>query len=331
MNLTQLATRLQQALGILQKRDIQPIAQQLGRWVSQAPTQAQAPILLGDDCAAIPDGDGYLLFAAEGIWPTLVQTDPWFAGWCSVLVNVSDIYAMGGYPLAVVDTLWTETVEQMEPLLQGMLKAAQVFNVPIVGGHTNGHSPYKALGVAILGRAERLISSFTAQPGDTLLLATNFDGRSHPDYNFWDAATQADPAQLRTNLALLPQLAAAGLCDTGKDVSMGGLIGTTIMLLETSGCGAVLDLEAIPVPEGLDLETWLLSFPSYGFLLSVRSQHVAHVQRYFQAQHLICAPIGQMTLGSQLTLTWQSQTCSIWDCQTTALTGFASKSGASEI
>jgi selenophosphate synthetase-related protein len=51
---------------------------------------------------------------------------------------------------------------------------------------------------------------------------------------------------------------------------MGGIIGTLLMLLETSGCGAILDLDRVPCPVGLPLERWLLCFPSYGFLLSVR-------------------------------------------------------------
>ncbi len=69
----------------------------------------------------------------------------------------------------------------------------------IVGGHTNCHSPYKALFVAILGRAKQLISSFKAQPGDFLLVAVDLQGTSHPQYNFWNAATTASPVQLRDN------------------------------------------------------------------------------------------------------------------------------------
>ena len=42
---------------------------------------------VGDDCAAIPDGDGHLLFAIEGFINAFVAADPWFAGWCGVMVN----------------------------------------------------------------------------------------------------------------------------------------------------------------------------------------------------------------------------------------------------
>ena len=179
--------------------------------------------------------------AAEGMLPSLVETEPWFAGWCAVMVNVSDIYAMGGTPIAVVDTIWSQSTAMSEPLLDGMKAAATAYNVPIVGGHTNGHSPYNALSVAILGRAQRLITSFDAQPGDRLLLATDFRGKPHPKHPFWNAATTADPMLVAGRFGNTTVPGYNGLCNAGKDVSMGGIVGTVLMLLETSQCGAVLE------------------------------------------------------------------------------------------
>ncbi|NET47908.1 MAG: hypothetical protein F6K09_04110, partial [Merismopedia sp. SIO2A8] len=234
--LNQLVAELREALGIQYKQDIQVASSALGQTVlgtylesrlgsgmgidANTHTNVDTYIRLGDDCAAIPDGNGYLLLAAEGMWPLLVETEPWFAGWCAILVNVSDIYAMGGRAIAVVDAIWTQSPDQSQPLWAGMMAASRAFNVPIVGGHTNGHSPYSALSVAILGRANALMTSFNAQPGDTLLLITNLRGKPHPKYPFWDAATDANPQQLQEDLAILPRLAEAGLCDTGKDISM---------------------------------------------------------------------------------------------------------------
>lgn len=310
----------QQALGILHKRDIQTAAARLGAYVSRG--DWVEAVRLGDDCAAIPDGEGYLLLAAEGMWPTLVQEDPWFAGWCSVLVNVSDIYAMGGHPIAVVDALWSDDPDHSAELWAGMRAASQVFNVPIVGGHSNQHSPYQALSVAILGRSRHLITSFDAQPGEVLVLAVNLAGKPHPRYPFWDAATQADPALLRRQLALLPQLAASGLCKAGKDVSMGGILGTTLMLLETSGVGAVLDLDAIPRPATLAFDTWMLSFPSYGFLLSVPPEQVPALTDHFASAEITCAAIGEVTPDQHLRLRSQGHQVPFWDFTQEKLTGF---------
>ncbi len=321
--LTNLVASLHQSLGILHKQDIQPIAQSLTHANYPLATNQPPTPAIGDDCAAIPDRDGYLLFAAEGILPAFLAHDPWFAGWCAVMVNVSDIYAMGGRAIAVVDTIWSESTAATQPILDGMKAAASAYNVPIVGGHTNCHSPYTALSVAILGRATRLITSFNARPGDTLLVAIDLRGQMHPTYSFWNAATTADPVQLRADLAVLPQLAETGLCDAGKDISMGGIIGTLLMLLETSACGAMLDLDAVPCPAGLPLDRWLVSFPSYGFLLSVRPHDVAAVQSHFQQRELVCAAVGEVQSGQKLMLRSHQETAEFWDFSYQNLTGFS--------
>jgi uncharacterized protein len=316
-NLKSLAAQLRQSLSLLYKQDIQIAAKIFG----QKKQEREGAILLGDDCAAIPDRDGYLLLAAEGMLPHLVATDPWFAGWCAVMVNVSDIYAMGGHPIAVVDTVWSQPKEEPEAIWAGMQAASRAYDVPIVGGHTNCHSPYTALSVAILGRATHLISSFQAKVGDQLVIATDFRGKAHPQYPFWNAATDADPRQLRENLAILPHLAERGWCRAGKDISNGGIIGTLLMLLETSNCGAVLDLDLLPHPSELSVKTWLTSFPSYGFLLSVSPDNVAAVQSCFQQQNLICAAIGEVEATSQLRLRSSETSQIFWDLSQQPLTG----------
>ncbi|WP_341850688.1 MULTISPECIES: AIR synthase related protein [unclassified Methylobacterium] len=61
-----------------------------------------APVPVGDDCAAIPVGDGHLLLAAAGGLDGVVASDPYFAGYCGVMGNLGDVAAMDGRPLAVV-------------------------------------------------------------------------------------------------------------------------------------------------------------------------------------------------------------------------------------
>ena len=47
--------------------------------------------------------------------PGLVEEDPWFAGWSGVLVNLSDIAAMGGRPLALVNSVWSGGADAASP------------------------------------------------------------------------------------------------------------------------------------------------------------------------------------------------------------------------
>ena len=52
---------------------------------------------IGDDASAIDIGDNQvILVAADGIWGQIMNVNPYWAGYCSVLVNVNDIAAMGG-------------------------------------------------------------------------------------------------------------------------------------------------------------------------------------------------------------------------------------------
>ncbi len=308
--LSDLIASLQTALTILQKQDIQTAAAAIGQYVQSEDCDQ---IRLGDDCAAIPDGDGYLLLATEGIWPQLVEQDPWFAGWCAVMVNISDVAAMGGVPVAVVDALWSKSPDGSKLLWAGMQAAAQAYGVPIVGGHTNCHSPHAGLAVAILGRADSLITSFDAQLGDELVMVVNLAGQYYGDYPFWNAATEVDPAQLRAQLNLLPQLAKSGLVHAGKDISMGGLAGTLLMLTEASGCGAILNLDRVPLPPEVSWKKWLISFPSFGFLLSVPAKNVVQVREIFVPQGLACESIGVITAGNQIYWQQQEEQQLFWD------------------
>jgi uncharacterized protein len=336
--LRELAAELRGALGIQHKREIQSAARHLpaacaGPW-------GAAEVRLGDDTAAIPDGDGgYLLLAAEGIWPELVASEPAFAGYCSVLVNVSDVYAMGGRPLAIVNALYAVSAESAEPLWAGMADAATRLGVPIVGGHTNLHSPYPALAAAVLGRARHLLTSFDAAAGDDLIAAVDLRGRMHARHAFWNATTDAPPARLRDDYAVLPFLAEAGLAKAAKDISMGGLVGTALMLLEASGVGATLYLDAIARPQDVPLVQWLLAFPSFGFLLSVPPAHRARVLAAFGEREISAVVVGRVDDSRRLSLATSgsaragrasgSDAAMVWDLCESPLTGFAAARRAS--
>ena len=178
------------------------------------------------------------------------------------MVNASDIYAMGGRPLAIVDTLFSPGAAAAEPLLAGLADGARKFGVPVVGGHTNLKSPYAALSVAVMGRARRLLTSFDGAPGRRAGRRHRPAGRDAPGPPVLErqlAATPGAPARPTTSCS--PQIAEAGLCAAAKDISMGGLVGTALMLLEGSGVGATLSLEAVPRPPGVPWETMAAGVP----------------------------------------------------------------------
>lgn len=316
-----LAARIRAGRGLSGKRDIAGAVAALG-------LDAGAAVPIGDDCAAIPDGDGHLLFAIEGFIDAFVAAEPWFAGYCGVMVNLGDVAAMGGRPIAVVDALWAAGDAEAAPVLRGLREAAARYGVPVVGGHTNTRSERGGLAVAVLGRAKRLMTSFDAAPGHDLVMAVDLRGayRGEASTN-WDASTAAPAARLRADLDLLAEIAEAGLCGAAKDISMAGTVGTAGMLFECSGVGGRIDLGAVPRPDGVDPFRWLASFPSFGFLLSVQPRASAEVVARFGARGIAAARIGAVEPGTRLRIADGPHDATVWDFAAAPLIGCGPRPG----
>lgn len=314
-SLPELIADLRASRGFAHKTDIGGVVSTLQAAATENwPPFGRTSVPIGDDCAALPDGHGgHQLLAIEGLVEDFIVRMPWFAGYSAVMVNVSDIYAMGGRPTAVVNALWSQGMEPGREMLEGMACAAARYGVPLVGGHSNNRSERPQLAVAILGHARKLLSSFNAQPGDDLVMAVDLRGEWQDPFPYWNASTSAPPARLRDDLEILPRLAESGLCDAAKDISMAGVLGTALMLLESSGVGARVSLDAVPRPPGVALLRWLTAFPSFGFVLSVRPRHRDQVLAAFAGRGLAAAVIGAVEASSALCLQHGSDTDTLWD------------------
>ncbi|RXF72645.1 sll0787 family AIR synthase-like protein [Hansschlegelia zhihuaiae] len=312
--LSRLATGIREGRGLAAKAEIARATERLG-------LSGTSVVPVGDDCAAIPEGDGYLLLAIEGFINEFVERDPWFAGWCGVMVNVSDVAAMGGRPIAVVDAVWAAGEASAGPVLEGMRAASERFGVPIVGGHANLSCDRGQLAVAVLGRAKRLLTSFDAEPGDRLVCAIDIRGRYREPFDNWEAATDAPAGRLAGDLALLPEIAEAGLSRAAKDVSQAGIVGTAAMLAECSGVGVRIDLDAVPRPAGVALDRWLRSFPSFGYVLAVRAENVAAVVSRFSARGIAAADIGAITQDCLVEVASGASRETVWNLSREPLIG----------
>jgi AIR synthase-related protein len=308
MSLGEIIAMLRAAKGVAHKRDIAPVLARLGA----------GAVRVGDDCAAIPDGDGFLLFAIEGFMPEFVAADPYFAGYCGVMVNVSDVAAMGGRPIAVVDAIFGS--DGGAPVLEGLAAAAARYGVPVVGGHTNMRAA-PGLSVAILGKARRLLTSFDARPGQVLVAAVDLRGRMRAPALYWDASSGAPADRLRADLDVLAEIAEAGECAAAKDISMAGMVGTVLMLLEASGLGGVVDLDALPRPAEVALADWLLAFPSYGFILSVDAAEMDAVIARFAARGIAATAIGGTDASREVRLRMGEAEAVLWRFEDEALVG----------
>lgn len=274
----------------------------------------------GEDAAVIRHGDEVLLLAADGIWSRLMEADPYWAGYCSVLVNIHDIAAMGGKPLAMVDIFSISDPGIQNQVLAGMHDASLQFGVPIVGGHLHPDTPYSVIDVAILGIAgkDAVIYSHTARTGDAVVIAVDLNGRVHPSCALnWDSVTMKDPSLVRDQVRVMEGLGRDHLVTAGKDISNPGTIGTLGMLLEVSGRGARIDLDRIPRPDlkknRMTFEQWIRSYPGMGFVLTVQDAHIDEVCRRFSGVGMTAAAIGEVDDSRNLCISYEGEDSSVFD------------------
>jgi AIR synthase-related protein len=276
----------------------------------------------GDDTAVLKSANGYDLFAIEGFLPDFVAQDPWFAGWCGVMVNVSDITAMGGRAKAVVNALWSAEDEISAQIFAGMNAASKAYAVPIVGGHTSHNSKSTQLAVSILGHANQVLTSFDANAGDAIVVAIDQRGAFRTPYLNWNATPHVPPERLRGDLELLPLLAKKGWLTGCKDISQAGLLGTLAMFMDCSQKGADIFLKQIPKPDQVNWSNWLCAFPSFGFVMTCPVDKVDDVVTIFQNRGIHSAAIGHVTQRPSIEVIDEEQRVTFWDFEQAAFLGF---------
>ena len=86
--------------------------------------------------------------------------------------------------------------------------------------------------------------------------------------DFFTALHDRDDDALKTDGEALVEVAERGLCHAARDISMPGIAGSLLQMAEGANVGARLDLDATPAAGRRPIERWLLTFPSFGFLLA---------------------------------------------------------------
>jgi hypothetical protein len=322
-DLANLIDTLRNTPAMRSKQAIQQPAAVIGA-TDQALTREQLYALPGDDTAAIACGDHFQLLAIEGMLPAFVEAAPWFAGWSAVMANVSDITAMGGRATAVVNAYWHHDHDAAQQILAGIRAACEAYGLHLAGGHTSlATGNPAALAVAITGIAKTLLSTLHVAPGQVIAMAVDLEGAWHADSTYWKAFEGVPAERLRSKVDVLPRLADAGLLRAAKDISNAGVLGSLVMLLETTGCGASIDLAALPCPPGADLERWLQVFPSYGFLMTLDEGDWDQVQTAFAFEGLRCERIGRVDASGALNIVHGQQREPFWNLREHAFTGFS--------
>ena len=320
IDLGEVVKNTREYLGLTRKRPIREVYDKL---ILHGVSGSQLPNY-GDDAAVIPLKDEYLLLAADGMMTKLLQNEPYAAGKASVMVTVNDIYSMGGRPVAMVNVLASGDDDHRSKVIDGIKKGCEKLNVPMVGGHLHPDAPADcpALSVAILGRAKKLLRSHLAEPGDELIFAADLNGQAGcSSVTSWDANSGKTTEELLYRLEALPLIAEREWACACKDVSNAGLLGTLSIMMENSGRGAMIDIDAIPCPAPLSLPQWLLSFQSFGFILSARPEYSACIIGLFNERRIDAAVVGKVLDNRTVTISEGTESKVMFDFQKDQITG----------
>jgi putative methanogenesis marker protein 2 len=303
LNLSKLVDSLQRFEGVERKTSIEGITNKLKKIYN---VSGDTLLDFGDDASAIDIGDDNLiLFAADGIWGKLMDSDPYWAGYCSILVNVNDIAAMGGKPIAMVNILSINNNEIADKLLEGIVDGCEKFNVPMVGGHLHPDTSYNALDVAIVGIAkkDKIITSFGSNIGDKVIIAIDLDGKQHPAFKLnWDTTYHKEKKLVQDQIKAMEEIAKKNLATGGKDISNPGTLGTLEMLLESSGVGANINLQAIPKNKNINWDDWLKSYPGAGFVLTAKEENVDEIISILKEVNITASVVGEVIEEKKLYL-----------------------------
>ncbi len=228
---------------------------------------------VGDDCAILPkDAKSDLVITAdmlvEDIDFRLDWATPEFVGHKALAVSLSDIAAMGGSPkwamlsIAIPSDTWQGTF--VDQFYEGWFNLAREHSVELVGGDVS-RSPAKiVIDSVVVGETVKGKSVFRsgAQPGDSIFVTGSVGGAAG-GLELLESGLSYSTSRgkrrrlLERQLCPTPRVAAGkylssrSLATSMVDIS-DGLGSDLYHICDSSGVGAVINLDAIPVDEDLD-------------------------------------------------------------------------------
>ena len=213
-----------------------------------------------DDAAVLKPPLGKLLVQSVDHFRTFLD-DPFVFGQIAAAHALSDIYAMGGAPwtaLAIASVPYGsggKMQAELSAMLQGASGILRSAGCALVGGHS-GEAMEAALGFSVTGLVDsgKILRKAGLQPGDRLILTkplgTGIVLAGHMRGNARAAWLMAAIESMRTTNAVAAAIGMAHRPRAGTDITGFGLAGHLQEMLEASGVGAVLRLDAIPALPG---------------------------------------------------------------------------------
>ncbi|WP_109695134.1 thiamine-phosphate kinase [Chitinophaga deserti] len=137
---------------------------------------------VGDDAAVIDHFGKQTVVSTdmlvEGIHFDLMYTPLKHLGYKSVIVNLSDIYAMNAVPTQITMSIAFSnrfSLEALEEFYEGVYAACERYNVDLIGGDTTSSQKGFVISVTAIGEVApgKFVKRSTAQKGDLLCVSGN--------------------------------------------------------------------------------------------------------------------------------------------------------------
>ena len=238
----------------------------LARLLEGLPEQVDPDLLVGfetsDDAAVYRlDDERALVLTADIITPPV--DDPVLFGRIAAANSLSDVYAMGGHPLAALNLLGFPGDQLGPEVLAGIVAGAREkvleAGAVLAGGHTtDDEEPKFGLSVTGLVHPERYWRNVGARPGDALVLTKPIGSGVLFNGNLrgWVSAAALDSCveSLTTLNRAAAEVLAGFEVHAATDVTGFGLAGHAFEM--AGGSGVALHVEAAAVPvydEALDM------------------------------------------------------------------------------
>lgn len=147
--------------------------------------QASTLVSVGDDAAVIDHFGKQTVITTdlliEGVHFDLMYTPLKHLGYKSVVVNVSDIYAMNAIPTQITMSIGISnrfSVESLDEFYEGVYAACQKYGVDLIGGDTSASQKGFIISVTAIGEVapNRFVKRSTAQKGDLICVTGNVGG-----------------------------------------------------------------------------------------------------------------------------------------------------------
>lgn len=211
-----------------------------------------------DDAGVVKINDELALVSTVDFFPPMVDHPTWF-GRVGAANSLSDVYAMGGDPVAAVCVYGLPNdVPDGVPaaILQGAVEVCEEAGAPLIGGHTVVDTEIK-FGLAVTGTVhpDRIVANAGARPGDRLVLTKPLGSGYLCTAIKRGVLPEEDTLRIMEIMATLNKEAAAAMRDVGvnagTDLTGFGLIGHACGMADASGVTIRLEAAAVPWVEGL--------------------------------------------------------------------------------